>query len=51
MIPWDAGVSKLVFLVKPLETKQNRTSLVRGHIINFSIPRAPYQLAIPLSYL
>ena len=42
-----SGVSTLVFLVaklKPLVDKQNRASLARGAVINFSIPKAPYQL-------
>ena len=49
-----AGVSKLVFLVaklKPFVAKQNRASLARRAIINFSIPTALYQLAISLSNL
>ena len=49
-----SGVSKLVFLakkLKPLVAKQNRASLLFGAVINFSIPRAQYQLAIPLSNL
>ena len=48
------GVSKLVFLVakiKPLVAKKNRASLARRAVINLSTPRAPYQLAIPLSNL
>ena len=45
-------MSKLVFLVaklKPLVAKQNGSSFACGALINFSMPRALYHLAMPLS--
>ena len=44
-------ISFLVAKLKPLIAKRKRASLAREAVINFSIPRAPYQLAIPLSNL